>query len=76
MRNFYIDDTSPEDGAKLEVFTDNQGDIYLRIHNEDKSKSETVRFCGAGGGSRYPCLAGELAKVFSHNTEMRDATNE
>lgn len=64
MRKLFIDDTSAEDGARLEVFEDNQGDISLRIHNEAGDRSDTVRFCAAGGGSQYPGLAEQLKKAF------------
>ncbi len=64
MMRKILDDCSPDDGANLEVFQDNQGDLYFQIRNENGTISETIRLCGPGGGSRYPCLAGNLAKVF------------
>lgn len=64
MKKIFEDDVTAAGGAKLEVFTSNQGDLYLRVHNEDKTKSDTVCFCGPGGGSNYPGLAVDLINAF------------
>ena len=64
MKKIFEDDITAAGGSKLEVFTSNQGDLYFRIHNEDKTKSDAVRFCGPGGGSNYPGLAVKLINVF------------
>lgn len=58
-----LDDSSSEDGAKIIIRKDEQNDIYICILNADGKMSETVRFCGPGGGSRYPGLAGKIDKI-------------
>jgi hypothetical protein len=50
--------------GSLEVLRDDQGDLHLRIRNQDGSFSDTVRFCGPPGGSRHRGLAGRLARIF------------
>jgi hypothetical protein len=64
MRKIFHDDCSPDDGTRLVVVEDNQGDIYLSIINKDGTNSDTVRFCGPGGGSRYTGLASKLKDCF------------
>ena len=65
MKVEYIDDYSRnnETGTVLEAVEDNQGDLHLRIKNSDGTFSESIRFCGFGGGSRYTGLSFELRKI-------------
>ena len=58
-----IDDSSPETGPRLEVRRDNQGDLYFSVVAADGKRSDGVRLCGPGGGSRYPGLANKLGNI-------------
>jgi len=59
-----IDDSSPDHGPRLEVYRDNQGDLYFSVVAADGKRSDTIRLCGPGGGSRHEGLALKLSRAF------------
>lgn len=69
----FLDDSSPESSApELNIYADDQGELYFTIKNKDGTKSDCVRLCGPGGGSRYSSLAAKLSRtLFEWNERLR-----